>query len=157
MKGFFREANCASIGCRAGAKEDGSGESSDGNSIMKILVLEDDVLLAMDVEDYLTEQGITVVGPFGRVPEALKAIEAGELDAAILDLNLNGELSFPVIDVLREQGIPFIVCSGYAELPELKAKLGGLPLLAKPWSPQKLQKLMEQHFMPEPQRRVSNG
>lgn len=124
---------------------------------MNILVLEDDVLLAMDVEDYLLEQGYDVIGPFGRVPQALEAIEASPPDGAILDLNLNGELSFPVIDRLGKMGIPLIVCSGYAELPELKQKLAGLPLLPKPWSPEKLARLMEEHFMAQPQRRVSNG
>lgn len=124
---------------------------------MNILVLEDDVLLAMDVEDYLLEQGYEVTGPFGRVPQALEAVEAGGLDGAILDLNLNGELSFPVIESLREKGIPLIVCSGYAELPELKSKLAGLPLLAKPWTPQKLGLLLQQYFPAKSLRRASNG
>ncbi len=125
--------------------------------MMNILVLEDDVLLAMDVEDYLLEQGYAVVGPFGRVAQALEAVEAGGLDGAILDLNLNGELSFPVIEALRQKGIPLIVCSGYAGLPELKAKLAGLPLLAKPWTPQKLGYLMDRHFAESRYSRASHG
>ncbi|MFN7023863.1 MAG: response regulator [Pseudorhizobium sp.] len=124
---------------------------------MNILVLEDDVLLAMDVEDYLTERGARVVGPFGRIPQALEAAEAVELDGAILDLNLNGELSFPVIDALQARGIPLIICSGYAELPELKAKLAGLPLLAKPWSHHKLAALMEKHFPAKFGRQARSG
>ncbi|KEQ08414.1 MAG: response regulator [Alphaproteobacteria bacterium] len=124
---------------------------------MKILVLEDDVLLAMDVEDHLTEQGVRVVGPFGRIPQALEAVASTDLDGAILDLNLNGELSFPVIEALQSKGVPLIVCSGYAELPELKSKLAGLPLLAKPWSPQKLAKLMDKHFSNKPEQSARNG
>lgn len=124
---------------------------------MNVLVLEDDALLAMDVEDYLNEQGFQVVGPFGRISQALEAVESRDLQGAILDLNLNGELSFPVIDALRARGVPLIICSGYAELPELKSKLSGLPLLAKPWSPQKLARLMEEHFPVMPTRRASSG
>lgn len=123
---------------------------------MNILVLEDDVLLAMDVEDYLIERGARVIGPFGRIPQALKAAESRDLDGAILDLNLNGELSFPVIDALQARGVPLIICSGYAELPELKAKLAGLPLLAKPWSHQKLGLLIDEHFSAMPERRTGN-
>jgi DNA-binding response OmpR family regulator len=124
---------------------------------MKVLVLEDDVLLAMDVEDHLTEQGVRVVGPFGRVPQALEAVNSVDLDGAILDLNLNGELSFPVIEALKSKGVPLIVCSGYAELPELKSKLAGLPLLAKPWNPQKLAKLMDEHFSADPEQPAHKG
>ena len=124
---------------------------------MNVLVLEDDVLLAMDVEDYLIEQGHQVVGPFARIPQALAAIREGRIDGAILDLNLNGELSFPVIEALQERGIPLIVCSGYAELPELKAKLAGLPLIAKPWNPQKMSMLMDEHFPALPERRAASN
>ncbi|MCF6370255.1 response regulator [Rhizobium halophilum] len=124
---------------------------------MSILVLEDDVLLAMDVEDFLVGQGFRVLGPFGRINQALEALKASPPDGAIVDLNLNGELSFPVIDALRARGIPVIVCSGYAELPELKMKLQGLPLLPKPWSPEKLARLIDQQFSAQPQRWVSSG
>ncbi len=124
---------------------------------MNVLVLEDDVLLAMDVEDYLVEQGHEVIGPFARIPQALAAIRESAIDGAILDLNLNGELSFPVIEALQELEIPLIVCSGYAELPELKTKLAGLPLIAKPWRPQKLSKLMDEHFPPFAERRAASS
>ncbi len=111
-----------------------------------ILLLEDDLLLAMDMEDHLLRTGNRIIGPFGRIADALDAIPRNELDGAIVDLNLHGELSFPVIDLLTERNIPFIVCSGYAELPEVKARLAGLPLLAKPWTAQKLTHLMKETF-----------
>ena len=111
-----------------------------------ILLLEDDLLLAMDMEEFLASRGYDVVGPFGRVEDALDALEANRVDGAVLDLNLHGELSFPVIERLRCRNVPVIVCSGYAELPELKQKLAGLPLMPKPWNPQKLGRLLSEVF-----------
>ncbi len=114
--------------------------------IKNILLLEDDLLLAMDMEDYLIDKGYTIVGPFGRVADAIDAIGRTKLDCAIVDLNLHGELSFPVIELLQQRSIPFIVCSGYAELPDLKTRLVGLPLLPKPWDAKILSRLMQENF-----------
>lgn len=111
-----------------------------------ILLLEDDLLLAMDMEEFLGERGYDVIGPYGRVGEALDAAANTDVDGAVVDLNLHGEMSFPVIELLRERGVPLIVCSGYAELPELKQKLTGLPLLPKPWNPRKLEHMLREVF-----------
>jgi DNA-binding NtrC family response regulator len=116
------------------------------NESPNILLLEDDLLLAMDMEDHLLQTGHKIVGPFGRIADAMDAIPRNDLAGAIVDLNLHGELSFPVIEMLQERSVPVIVCSGYAELPELKGKLKGLPMLPKPWSSQKLSRLMEETF-----------
>lgn len=104
------------------------------------------MLLAMDMEDHLISSGYDVSGPYCRVGQALSGIPKLNLAGAIVDLNLYGEFSFPVIDCLKQRGIPVIVCSGYAELPELKAKLDGIPLLPKPWNPQQLQALVAKVF-----------
>jgi DNA-binding NtrC family response regulator len=114
-----------------------------------ILVLEDDMLLAMDMEDHLADRGYVISGPYSRVDQALADIPRLNLIGAIVDLNLNGELSFPVIDCLRKHGIPVIVCSGYAELPELKARLGAVPLMPKPWNPNALDDMIAQTFTRE--------
>lgn len=106
------------------------------------------MLLAMDMEDHLTALGYSVEGPFSRVAQALAAIPSLNLTGAVVDLNLNGEFSFPVIEALRQRHIPFIVCSGYAELPDLKARLAGTPLIAKPWNPEKLERLVSEVFEP---------
>jgi ActR/RegA family two-component response regulator len=114
-----------------------------------ILVLEDDMLLALDMEDHLVHRGHRISGPYSRVGQALAAIPRLNLIGAIVDLNLNGELSFPVIECLRQRAIPVIVCSGYAELPELRARLGDVPLMPKPWTPDVLDALIAQTFLPQ--------
>ncbi|AYD01584.1 response regulator [Neorhizobium sp. NCHU2750] len=116
------------------------------NDCPNILLLEDDLLLAMDMEDHLLQTGHKIVGPFGRIADALDAIPRNDLAGAIVDLNLHGELSFPVIEALQKLSVPVIICSGYAELPELKSRLAGLPLLPKPWNVQKLDRLMQETF-----------
>ncbi len=79
----------------------------------RILVVEDEPLLAMLVEDLIGEVGGVVVGPAGSVDEALKVLAAGELDGAILDVNLGGEMVYPVADTLAAQGVPFVFVTGY--------------------------------------------
>lgn len=103
----------------------------------RILVVEDDLLIAMDIEDVLETHGCLVIGPCGRLDQALAAV-GPQIDGAIVDLNLRGENTFPLLDRLREHKVPTVVCSGYVELPEVRAKLAELPVLSKPCSPDKL-------------------
>ena len=70
-------------------------------------------MVAMLVEDMLTELGHSVVGPAMRLDQALPLAREAEFDFAILDVNLGGQLSFPVAEVLRARGIPFIFATGY--------------------------------------------
>lgn len=111
-----------------------------------ILLLEDDLLLAMDMEDHLLQTGHKIVGPFGRIADAIDAIPRNDLAGAIVDLSLHGELSVPVIEMLQERDVPVIICGSHAELPELKSKLKDLPVLPKPLNTQKLNRLLEETF-----------
>jgi DNA-binding response OmpR family regulator len=97
----------------------------------RVLILEDDPLLALDLEDFFTDLGARVVGPVSSVEQALRAVSEG-IDAAVLDLNLRGVYSYPVIEQLDKAGTPLVVCSGYAELPETQADLSNVVLLPKP-------------------------
>lgn len=112
---------------------------------LRVLVVEDDLLIAMAIEDILAGFGCQVVGPYGRLDEAMAAAE-DDLDGAIVDLNLRDEHSFPLIDRLRERSVPVIVCSGYVDVPNLKERLDSVPMLAKPCRPEKLLALMQEHF-----------
>jgi DNA-binding response OmpR family regulator len=79
----------------------------------RVLVVEDEVLVAMMVEDVLADAGCIVVGPFARVAEALAAARSMAVDVALLDVNVAGEKVFPVAHVLEERGVPFLFVTGY--------------------------------------------
>jgi DNA-binding response OmpR family regulator len=98
----------------------------------RILVVEDEVLIAMDVERMLLQEGCTVVGPIGTVARALSAIPGGKIDAAILDVNLGRETVFPVAELLAESKTPFVLVSGHSpeSLPET---LRDYPVIGKPY------------------------
>jgi len=103
----------------------------------RILVVEDDTLVAWDIETMLQDAGCKVVGPVGRLAPALELIAAGEFDIALLDLNLGRDNSFPAADRLDDAGIPFVFLSGHSTdfLPERHRHR---PLVAKPFHPRLL-------------------
>lgn len=83
----------------------------------KILVVEDDALIAMLLEDMLSELDYAVSGLAGDVDNALKLAEGGAFDAAILDVSLAGKSSLPVARLLDEKKKPYIFATGYGALP----------------------------------------
>lgn len=80
---------------------------------LRILIVEDEILVAMNVEDMVVELRHTVAAVATRLNQALTLAASSEIDLAILDLNLSGSLSFPVADILRQRGIPFMFATGY--------------------------------------------
>ncbi|MDP8916131.1 MAG: response regulator [Pseudomonadota bacterium] len=103
----------------------------------RIFLVEDEMMVAMLVEDLLAELGHRVTASAAHLDEALELARAGEFDVAILDLNLGGQRSLPVAEVLAERAIPFMFASGYGA--------GGLPpehsqavVLQKPFAVQDL-------------------
>ena len=97
------------------------------------------MIVAMLVEDMLNELGHEVVGPAMRLEQALPLARNAELDWAILDINLNGVQSFPVADILRERGVPFVFATGYGTNGLLDAYRDTLTL-KKPFQLQDLQR-----------------
>ena len=95
------------------------------------------MLVAMFIEDMLQELGYEVVGPAMRLEDALEAAAAGDFDFAMLDINLGGTLSFPVADVLRERGIPFLFSTGYGS-KGLSEEYRGSRTLKKPFRSEEL-------------------
>ena len=87
---------------------------------MRILIVEDEPLIAFEVEQTLTEADFAVVGVAARLEEALAMVEDGALDAAVLDANLHRVSSAPVAIALTARGLPFVVTTGYTreQLPE---------------------------------------
>lgn len=99
----------------------------------RILVVEDELMIAMLVEDMLADLGCTVVGPAHTLDAALKLVESeGQIDAALLDVNLAGQPVFPVADALRARHVPPIFSTGYGEAG-LRESDAGAPVLQKPF------------------------
>lgn len=81
----------------------------------RILLVEDEPLIAFALEDMVIELGYEVIGPAFRLTEGLTLAGGEQFEAAVLDVNLNEERSFPIADLLQERGIPFLFATGYAE------------------------------------------
>jgi DNA-binding response OmpR family regulator len=79
----------------------------------RVLIVEDEMLLALNLEDMLVELGHNVIAVATRITQALTLAAESEIDLAVLDLNLAGSLSFPVAEVLRRRGILFMFATGY--------------------------------------------
>jgi two-component SAPR family response regulator len=78
-----------------------------------VLVVEDEFLVALDVEAILSRNGHAVLGPVGSVSKALELLERERPGVAILDINLRGEMIYPVAERLKELGVPFVLSSAY--------------------------------------------
>ena len=103
----------------------------------RILVVEDEYYLADDLVRTLQGQGAEVAGPAGTLADAERLVAEGRIDCAILDINLRGEMAFPVADRLGDAGIPFLIATGYSRdhLPE---RFSAVPHLHKPFDPAEL-------------------
>jgi DNA-binding response OmpR family regulator len=99
---------------------------------LKVLVVEDEFLVATLIEDMLESAGCVVSGPIPRVAEALEAIDRGTYDAAILDVNLGGDRVDPVADALSRRKVPFAFVTGYGT-SALPGAYANRPRLCKPF------------------------
>jgi CheY-like chemotaxis protein len=99
---------------------------------LHILVVEDEAPVALQLEDMLTELGCVVVGPASRVAQAFQLLQGERVDAAVLDLNIAGELVYPVADELKNRGLPYIFATGYG-ISGLTKAYRDRPVLEKPF------------------------
>ena len=108
-----------------------------GLSKVRVLVVEDEMIVAMFIEDLLGDLGYTVAGVVSRIEEGVTRAEQADFDIAILDVHLSGKEVFPVADILAAKNIPMIFATGYGErgLPD---RYKGRPVLQKPFHPQDL-------------------
>jgi two-component SAPR family response regulator len=104
----------------------------------RVLLVEDEILVAMMMKDILTELGFTVIGPFSRLADAMVAAVHDEIDAGIIDINLGGEFVYPVADVLAARQIPFVFVTGYG-VESVDGRFGYVPIIKKPVQRQALQ------------------
>ena len=98
----------------------------------RILVVEDEFLIALDIAGVLEQAGLHVIGPHGTIADALEAIEGEEVHGALLDANLAGESAGSIADALKARGIPFAFVSGYGR-DQLPAQHRGAALIKKPF------------------------
>lgn len=105
---------------------------------IRVLVVEDEGAIAMMIEEMLEELGCQVVASVARLATAREMASVVEIDLAILDVNLSGERVFPVADILRARGIPFLFSTGYGA-SGLPSEFAQCPVLHKPFAQSALQ------------------
>jgi CheY-like chemotaxis protein len=107
---------------------------------LRVLIVEDEALIAMSLEDLVQGEGCVVVGLAGSVQQALGMIaESENIEFALLDLNLRGQVAYPVADALTAKCIPFVITSGYGS-PGIEARYAGHETLVKPIDPMLLKR-----------------
>ena len=99
---------------------------------LRVLVVEDEMMVSMLIEDMLTDLGCIVVGPAARLDEAIALTESEQIDCAVLDVNLGGQPIFPLADILRAKGAPFAFATGYGDAGLRDVDKGSL-VLQKPF------------------------
>jgi DNA-binding response OmpR family regulator len=103
-------------------------------SPLRVLVLEDEWLIAEQIEAALNDAGFDIVGPVGRIEEAMALLSGDGIDAAVLDINVHGQRTFRVAERLAARSTPFVFLSGYSEV-ELPSSFSERPLMQKPIDP----------------------
>lgn len=108
---------------------------------VRVLLVEDQMIVALQIEDMLRAAGCEVVGPVGTLHAAITLAHEEALDMALLDINLDGEKVYPAAEELQARGIPFIFATGYGEstLPE---KWRDQPRLSKPFRREQLEQFL---------------
>jgi len=102
----------------------------------RILVVEDEALIAVMVEDMLTDMGSVVVGPAATIESALELARGEAIDAAILDVNVRGERIDPVAEALMARGVPVLFATGYGEVRLANGE--SATVIDKPYTQEKL-------------------
>jgi CheY-like chemotaxis protein len=109
----------------------------------RILVVEDEWLVALALEAALHDWGCEVVGPMPRIEDAMAAARAEALDAAVLDVNLRGEPAFPVAEMLQARGVPIVLCCGYAAPAVVPDAFATVCQVTKPYDEATLRRALE--------------
>jgi DNA-binding response OmpR family regulator len=116
---------------------------------LRILVVEDSVLIADVIVQTLGDLGCTIIGPVPRLARGLTLATTEHLDGALLDINLAGERCFPIAEALAARGIPFAFLTGYGDFGT-PIEYRGAPWLAKPFSMASLVELVARSFRVSP-------
>ena len=123
---------------------------------VRVLVVEDEYLVAILIEEILEAAGCVVMGPIPRLREALDAVEHDDYDAAVLDVNLAGERINPVADALSERNVPFLFVTGYGA-NTLPGEYAHRPHICKPFRMAELIGALSHMVKPGVQRAAHSG
>ena len=115
------------------------GEMSDARNI---LIVEDEPLIAMMLEDFLETLGHSIADTCDSVDQALKRVDGGGFDFAILDVNLKGEQVWPVASRLRDGGVPFVVATG-GHVDPPPGEFRDVPVIDKPYTVERISSVIE--------------
>jgi CheY-like chemotaxis protein len=115
----------------------------------RILIVEDEAMIAMLVEDMVLDFGSEVVGPAAKMADAISLAQSATLDAAILDVNVSGSVIFPVAEILSKRGIPYIFATGYGSTG-IPPRFQSHPTLPKPFSYQSLAEVLRDALANQP-------
>jgi CheY-like chemotaxis protein len=99
---------------------------------LRVLVVEDEIVVALLLEEMLAELGHKVIGPVSRIDIAVEMAQGEAFDVAILDVNLEGKEAYPVADAIGARGIPYVFATGYGN-HGLRAPYRNRPTLSKPF------------------------
>ena len=115
----------------------------------RVLVCDDNLLIADVVAEFLRECGLRPIGPVGRLESAVQMARERALDGAILDINLNGRPCFPICAILSARRIPFMFLTGYPHAA-IPIEYRSTPLITKPFEPNEMREaLAEMLGLPE--------
>jgi DNA-binding LytR/AlgR family response regulator len=110
----------------------------------RVLVVEDEFLLAMELETLLQQGGCIVLGPVPTIHQALAVLDHEQPEVALLDVNLKGERATPVAAALIDRGVPFVLITGYSRLQLTEPELHAAPRIDKPLTCRDLKRAMAQ-------------
>ena len=133
----FADADGGVAALSDGHSASASGDPQDADK-QHILVVEDETMIAFMICDIVVDAGYEVVGPVSRLDDAMKIAKSHKLSAALLDVNLAGELSWPIAQLLTERGIPFAFMTGYAQSGVLHDDFRDAIVLGKPFNPEQI-------------------
>ncbi|MFC4173923.1 response regulator [Microvirga sp. GCM10011540] len=115
----------------------------------RILLVEDEVMISMLIEDMVLDLGHAVIGPAVKIDDAMFLARRADFDLAVLDISIGGTAVYPIADILRSRGIPFIFVTGY-DKKALPPRFEGSRILSKPFSDQSFGDTLGEIFAASP-------
>ena len=131
------------VGLAAGQSSPGRGRRRVRQAARRVLIVEDEAMIAGLIESILSAAGWSVVGPVATLERALETIDRGRLDAALLDVRINGHDAYAVADVLMRRRIPFVFVSGFTR-KQMPRGYRDCAHIAKPFTPEAILALLDE-------------